>query len=165
MKTMKLLIVSVMVICSLFIYGSQDAQKSEVERNKEIVHYFLEEAWNRCDHSKFSEIIAGDATWHLGGKSYPWSPEIEKAILLDWWKSFPDHKYVVEDIFGEGDKVVARMVFTGTHQGMQFKIPPTGKPIKVTEIQIFRFANGKMVENWTEFDKYGLFRQLGALEK
>jgi predicted ester cyclase len=76
--------------------------------------------------------------------------------------AFPDSYLTVEDMIAEGDKVVARLTSGGTHQGAYMGIPPTGKHVKVTLIDIFRIAGGKGVEHWMEFDAMGLLQQLGV---
>ena len=54
----------------------------------------------------------------------------------------------VEDIIAEGDKVVARITMSGTHQGELMGVAPTGKQITLGLIDIVRFDGGKLVERW-----------------
>ncbi len=77
--------------------------------------------------------------------------------------AFPDLKAVIHDQVAEGDKVVTYKTFHGTHKGEFREIPPTGKKISVDVIDIFRIANGKMVEHWTVIDWMGLMQQLGVV--
>jgi len=149
----------------LVFHGCCDPQKTQTAEHKATVRYFLEDAWNRCDSSRFHEIISSNGSWYLGGKKYPWNPHVEAEIMVWWWKICPDYKYTLEDIFGEGDKVVVRLTFSGTPRDTLMGIPPTGKHFSTTEMQIFRFSEGKMIENWAEYDKYGMFKQLGAIRK
>lgn len=59
--------------------------------------------------------------------------------------------------------MVARLTQSGTHLGIFLGIPPTGKRVTVTGIEIFRLAGGKIVEHWNNYDDLGLFQQLGVL--
>jgi steroid delta-isomerase-like uncharacterized protein len=77
--------------------------------------------------------------------------------------AFPDVHYTVEDQIAEGDKVVVRYRFRGTHLGAFQGMPPTGKQITYTGILIYRLVDGKIGEQWTEFDLLGFLRQLGVL--
>lgn len=77
--------------------------------------------------------------------------------------AFPDMKGAVEDVVAEGNKVAVRFSGTGTHQGEFFGIPPTGKPIKSTGINIFRIEDGKIVEHWNNADDLGVLQQLGVI--
>jgi predicted ester cyclase len=82
------------------------------------------------------------------------------AVLL---RAFPDLHLTVEDLIGEEDKVVARIVVTGTHLGEYMGMEPTGKSIAYDEIFIFRFANGRVVETWGVVDVFSQMKQLGVI--
>lgn len=75
----------------------------------------------------------------------------------------PDLTYTIEDQIAEDDKVVTRYTVSGTHQGEFFGVPATGKRIRMTGTSIDRFEDGKMVEEWPEYDLLGVMRQLGAV--
>jgi predicted ester cyclase len=74
--------------------------------------------------------------------------------------AFPDLRYTVEDMVSEGDKVVARWHWEGTHDGVFRDIPPTGKRVSLTGIVIYRLDGGKVVERWVEVGMENLLRQL-----
>jgi predicted ester cyclase len=63
----------------------------------------------------------------------------------------------------EGDKVVVRGTFRGTHQGVMMGIPPTGKQVTVTLIDVNRIEGGKLVERWGITDMLGMMQQLGVI--
>lgn len=63
----------------------------------------------------------------------------------------------------EGDKVVTRSTWHGTHRGAFLGIPATGEQVAVTAIDITRYAGGKAVEHWAEMDLLGLLQQLGVV--
>jgi steroid delta-isomerase-like uncharacterized protein len=92
--------------------------------------------------------------------------EDKKRYVSDALSAFPDAQVTVEDMIAEGDKVVTRYTIRGTHQGETEEFgPPTGKRMEITGITIERFADGKIVEDWTNFDALGLMRQLGLMEQ
>ena len=66
-------------------------------------------------------------------------------------------------MIAEGDKVVLRMTGDFTHLGEFMGIPPTGKPITWSCIDIWRIADGKFVEHWVEADMISVMQQLGVL--
>ncbi len=78
-------------------------------------------------------------------------------------EAFPDSQLPVEDQIAEGDKVVTRWTCRATHTGEFQGMPPTGKYTTMTGTTIFRIANGKLVEGWTNADMLGLLQQLGAI--
>ena len=51
----------------------------------------------------------------------------------------------------------------GVHKGEFMGLPPTGKPIVMTGIEIFRLKKGKIAELWGEANLMGLMHQLGIL--
>jgi predicted ester cyclase len=78
--------------------------------------------------------------------------------------AMPDYHVTIEDMLAEGDQVVVRFSFTGTHTGADFiGLAPSGKQVNVTGISIFRLANGKIIEHRAEEDQLGLLQQLGAM--
>ncbi len=66
--------------------------------------------------------------------------------------AFPDLSITVEDMIAEGDRVAARVTMRGTHLGEFMGVAPTGKPVEVRAIDMFRIANGKIVEHWGHAD-------------
>ena len=77
--------------------------------------------------------------------------------------AFPDLERTIEDIVAEGDKVVARWTAAGTHTGEFQGIPPSGNYATSSGITIFRIADGRIVEEWSESDLLGLLQQIGAI--
>ena len=77
--------------------------------------------------------------------------------------AFPDFQWAIEDMVGEGDKVVFRSTFRGTHKGELEGIAPTGKKVNITLMQIARIMAGRVVEFWHYPDELGLRRQLGII--
>jgi steroid delta-isomerase-like uncharacterized protein len=86
-----------------------------------------------------------------------------KLVLSMYYAAFPDMHLGVEDIIAEGDRVVVRLTFHGTHQAALMGIPATGKQISGTGINIHRLASGKAVEQWGNSDDLGLMQQLGVV--
>ena len=79
--------------------------------------------------------------------------------------AFPDFCVSIEDQIAEGNKVVTRVTFRGTHQGEYMGIPSTSKQVTYTGIAIDRIIGGKVVEMWHESDDLGMLRQLGVALK
>ena len=75
----------------------------------------------------------------------------------------PDLHCTIEDLLVSGDKVTARLLFTGTHKGEFMCHPATGKPVKFFAIDILRIRNGKIVEDWHLEDNLNLLEQLGVV--
>ena len=78
-------------------------------------------------------------------------------------EAFDGFHLQVEDMIVEGDKGAARVTMRGTHVGEFMGVSATGKKIEVTVMDIFRFADGKVVEHWGVTDAMAMMQQLGAI--
>lgn len=67
-----------------------------------------------------------------------------------------------EDILQIDDQVIARVRWRGTHVGAILGIPPTGRQVEWTSIEIWRVSNGKFAERWAQEDLFGLRDQLAG---
>ena len=76
---------------------------------------------------------------------------------------FPDLQVVIEEQVIADDKIVTRARWSGTHTGPYRGIAPPGKHVAVRDMSIWRFVDGRSVENWTVMDELGLMQQLGVL--
>jgi steroid delta-isomerase-like uncharacterized protein len=79
------------------------------------------------------------------------------------WAAFPDLRIEIDELVGEGDKVVWRITASGTHTGSFQGVPATGKAVKFGAHYTFRFENGKIVERWSTLDRLSLLMQIGAV--
>ena len=132
------------------------------EENKTVVRRLYEEM-NKHNWAGIEELYAPDYVVHSTGVF----PDLDRAGLKQLmpavWTAFPDMHYTVEDMIAEGDKVVSRVTVRGTHQGDLMGMPPTGKQVSWTGIEIDRIEDGKFVESWMNTDDLGLMQQLGAI--
>jgi predicted ester cyclase len=86
-----------------------------------------------------------------------------KKFYSALWGGFPDLTIHVDELVGEGDKVVWRITASGTHNGTFQGIPATGKAVKFGAHYTFRFDGGKIVERWSTLDRLSLLVQIGAV--
>ena len=89
--------------------------------------------------------------------------EAMKTIIITCRAAFHDLQVTIEDLMQDGDRVTARFTARGVHNGEFMGLPPTGRPIVMTGIEIFRVQNGRIVELWGEANLMGLMHQLGIL--
>lgn len=119
-------------------------------------------AFNAGDADALGELLADDYRHH-GAVVAQQDKEVHKERLLTNRIAFPDGYYDVQDLFADGDLVVARFVFTGTLHAPYAGVEPNGQPVAVRGVYIHRVACGKIVETWNNGDALGLLRQIGAL--
>ncbi|MEU4996484.1 ester cyclase [Streptomyces sp. NPDC021622] len=88
--------------------------------------------------------------------------EPNRAFWAAVFTGFPDMTADVQDQVAEGDRVAARIIYSGTHQGEFLGIPATGKPVTFQSIDIWRVQDGLLAEHWDQLDMGDIFRQLGV---
>jgi predicted ester cyclase len=115
------------------------------EQNKALVRRVIDEL-NTGKLSIMDEVSAPNVVFH-----FPGSPPLDlagfKGLMGMFFAAFPDVETIIEDLIAEGDMVVRRGFFRGTHRGEFQGIPPTGKQVTVPLIAIERIVNGKVVEH------------------
>ena len=133
------------------------------EANKDLYRRWFEEVVTTGDLELADRLLADDYVLHFPGRPGPVDREGHKSLVIMFRTAFPDWIETVEDVIGEGDKVVVRVTGTGTHEGDFQGIPPTGAKVTATGIGIGRMADGKVAEAWAAYDALGLLQQLGAV--
>ncbi len=118
------------------------------EENKDVVRRCAE-AVNQHNLSAFDQLVGGPEEW--------------KRRVANLLTAFPDMQLIQEDLIAEGDHVVERWTIRGTHQGTFMGLPPTGKYITYTGIDIFRIVDGKLVLVGQSVDRLGMMQQLGMM--
>ena len=113
------------------------------EKNKALVRHFFEEVLNQGKLALIDELHVPDFVYHNASRTIH-GLESFKQYLSMLLTAFPDLHVTIEDMIGEGDRVVVRFTFRGTHQGDLRGIPPTGKQVAVRGIDILCAANGKV---------------------
>lgn len=129
-----------------------------LELNKAIVRDYLDEIVNKANMAAFDRYLSDDVVFNGSRAFRQHYPARLQAIR----SAFPDHHLTIEDQVAEGDKVVTRVTFHGTHQGQFNGIAPTGKQVKWPGIAMDRIADGKVVEMWHVQNTAGLLQQIGA---
>jgi steroid delta-isomerase-like uncharacterized protein len=146
--------------------GREDSSSSvSEEENKAVIRRWIE-AYNERDLEAEADVLAPGYVAHVPGAPGPLGLEGLEAwrqFTAPFTEAFPDLRLTVEDIMAEGEMVAARVAFHGTHRGEFQGIPPTGKEVAFSSIEIDRMVDGKVAEHWFEMDLLGLMRQLGAI--
>jgi steroid delta-isomerase-like uncharacterized protein len=123
----------------------------------------VHEKLNKGNLARIDECFAADVIVHAPGGKDACGLEEGKRLFVKMWRAFPDHCETVDDTIAEGDKVVTRGRWTGTHEGEFQGIAPTGKQVTLKVITIYRIVNGEIVEVWEEADILGMMQQLGVI--
>jgi steroid delta-isomerase-like uncharacterized protein len=134
------------------------------EDNKKLIHRLMEEVFNQGNTSLVDEFFAPDFVEH---EELPpeMPPGIEAVKMLPkvFRSAFPDFQVTIDDVIAEGEKVVVRSTWSGTHKGEFMGIPPSGKSVSFGVYDTIRIAGGKVVEHWGQMDNMTLMQQLGVV--
>jgi predicted ester cyclase len=93
-------------------------------------------------------------------------PQGPKGLLYasqTFRSAVPDLHCTIEDLLVSGDKITARLLFSGTHKGEFMGHPATGKPVRFFAIDVLRIRGGRIVEDWHLEDNLTLLQQLGVV--
>ena len=133
------------------------------EENKAVVRRFVEEVFNQGNLAAVDRFLAAeyrDAN-ALPGQE-PGREGAKRAFGL-YQEVFPYLRYTIEEMIAEGDTVVTRVTFRGTHRGAFLGIPPTNRQVSVPAVHITRLVEGTIREHWSLMDDLGLMQQLGVV--
>lgn len=133
-----------------------------LQEMKELVYRHDDDVINRQDLSVLERDLAADFFDHGAAPGAPQGAEGARAWLSALHRAFPDVRSSIEDTIAEGDRVVVRKRWTGTHNGQFQGMAPTGKAVAFEGIVIWRIHNGKLAERWATIDRLGLFQALDA---
>jgi steroid delta-isomerase-like uncharacterized protein len=144
------------------VWARKEGGMTTIEQNKAVARRWSTELWSQGDLMVADDIIAADYVRHDPGDPFPaHGPEDVKKIVTMLRTMFPDFHIDVESVVAEGDLVVSRYTATATDTAGYMGMPATGKAIRTSAMQMFRFAHGKIVESWAVRDDLGTLRQLG----
>ena len=128
--------------------------------NKEIYQRLYDEYWTGGDVSVMRQYLSPKYKDHaLGLKSV----EDWEGFMSPFRTGLPDLRFTVHHLIEEGDLVASVWTAEATHTGEFMGMPPTGKKITFTGCCTARFRGGKVVEEWSHPDVYGLMQQVGAI--
>jgi predicted ester cyclase len=128
--------------------------------NEQLFKLLIEEGFSRGDVTVFDKYTSQDFVEHQYGFFPPNIEGVKKAIN-SLHQAFTDFSMVIEDVAANDNIVWGRMTARGTQVGQFGPMPPTGKKIEITVIDIMRFREGKLVEHWGVPDRLAAMEQLG----
>ncbi len=133
------------------------------DQNKAIVRRFYE-LFNQGDlEAILQEVISEQTVVRQTGVPVALDYLGYRQVGEMFRAAFPDGVMSVVEQTAEGDRVATRTMFTGTHLGEMQGIPPTGRRVEVSGVDIDRIADGKIVERFDLYDQFSLLAQLGVI--
>ena len=134
------------------------------EQNKAVVRRWIEEFKTGGDESVSDELRSPHFVNHSAPPGALTGPEAGKLAFRAMRAAFPDLRVTIEDMLADGDRVVTRQTFAGTHRGEWLGVPPTGRVVSWALIDIVRLEGGRLEEHWAVADMLGLRARLTGEE-
>lgn len=130
---------------------------------KDVVLAFYKEVFENKHFDVIEELCAPDIVEHTPMPGQPESGlETARWIANTMTSAFSDISVTVDDVISEGDHAAVRNTFHGTHTGELMGIPPTGKRVSISNVDIIWSRNGKATDHWGYMDTMQLMVQLGV---
>ena len=134
------------------------------EAAKEFLTRFIHEVWSEGDVDASDQYIAPRYTIHHD----PGDPWDGKELDLEGFKErvrssrapFPDQRFVLKELFADGNAVVVTWSWTGTHQGDLPGFPASGRQISMSGVTVYCFDGDRLNGHWQITDRLGVYQQL-----
>lgn len=158
---MKPIYMLLLVLHTAGLTHAQTIKNETMEKNKEAVRKLYEEALNKRNLHLLQDLVSPEYTGIQGAKGATGFETQIKAIL----KGFEDAQWNVQEYIAEGDKVMVRWKFQGTHTGQFTTYAATGKTVNNDGLGIYQLKDGKVIATQVYTDRLSFLQQLGILPK
>ena len=136
--------------------------KSESTENRLAAHRWVDAFNARYDEGE-ADARTADYIGHAPDSMH--LPAVDSdawvAFLDTFLQGFPDLHLDVQDTVADEQMNAQRILFTGTHTGPFRGLPPTGRKVRFSGLEISRMVDGKAAEHWFQMDTLTMFEQLG----
>lgn len=157
------LVVVVMAACSRPCDTQVGESAATLEEQNEALIYQVLELINDRNLDAAFELYAVDYIYHGPGGQEVRGRDGIRGLWEVFLAAFPDLHSTVDEVIAKGDKLVLRWTIQGTHTGEFLGIPASNKPMTLPVTEIFRIADGQLVEAWDQWDRLHLMEQIDAI--
>ncbi len=133
------------------------------EAKKNLVRRYIDQLINNNRWENAPDILSANFVFHHSAAHDPIIGRDGFRRYTDKFrKSFPDLHSTIEDIFTDGDTVILRVVWSGTHLDNFEGISPTRRAFSIGGTGIYRVRDDLIIEAWAEFDPLELLHQIAG---
>jgi predicted ester cyclase len=132
------------------------------ETNKAVVRRLVDQAQSNSNFRVVDELLAADFVDHTPFPGVPPTRDGVKMLFGGLRAAFPDLHVTIDEQIAEGEKVMTRKTFRGTHRGEFMGAPPTNRPVSWEVIDILTLCDGRIVEHRMITDRASLQQQLAG---
>jgi predicted ester cyclase len=136
--------------------------ETAVRSNTQIVREYTQRVFNEHNPDLASEYLTTEMKWHGGLLGTVEGLGNVTEMLRGFIGALPDLHAAEQDMVAAGETVAVRYVIEATHEGNLLGIPPTGRRVRWDAVDIYRLADGMIVEEWAADDMAAILYQVGA---
>lgn len=133
---------------ALFLAVAGCRPVDDVASNKQLIHDYHVDVWEHHDLTNIDGYFAPTFVSHANPPGTPPGGDSAKQFMQGLFTAFPDLTSNEDGVLGDGDKVAIQWTINATQTGDFFGMPPTGKAIQVSGMDVLRVKDGQFVEHW-----------------
>jgi len=86
-----------------------------------------------------------------------------KEYYQNYLTGFSEITFTLVSVFGQGDNIVKHWNFKGTHTGVFFGIPASGKEVDIDGVTLVKMKGGRIAQEQDFMDNLSFYQQLGLI--
>ena len=133
-----------------------------VRANERVVEAFLQDVVNEHHSGDAASFLNPDTQWSGGTVGTITGSANVAGLFAGVVAAFPDAHITIDDIFGQGDQVVVRVVVSGTQEGPILGIPASGRHVQWDGVDVYRLSHGKISNIWAGDDWTAILNDTGT---
>ena len=150
-------------------HGTQEAavasdHGASVKANERVVEAFLQDVINEHHGDHAARYLNPDMQWSGGTVGTVTGRADVAGLFASVVAAFADAHITIDDIFGQGDQVVVRVVVSGTQQGAILGIPASGRHVQWDGVDVYRLSHGKISNIWAGDDWTAILNDTGTFK-
>jgi steroid delta-isomerase-like uncharacterized protein len=135
---------------------------ASVKANERVVEAFLQDVINEHNSDHAARYLNPDMQWSGGTVGTVTGSANVAGLFASVVAAFPDARVTIDDIFGQGDQVVVRVVVSGTQEGAILGIPASGRNVQWDGVDVYRLSDGKISNIWAGDDWTAILNDTGT---
>jgi predicted ester cyclase len=135
-----------------------------VKANEHVVEAFLQDVVNEHNGGAAAGFLTPDMQWYGGTVGLVSGRANVAGLFAGVVAAFPDAHVTINDIFGQGDQVVVRVVVSGTQEGPILGIPASGRHVQWDGVDVYRLSHGQISNIWAGDDWTAILNDTGTFK-
>jgi len=137
---------------------------ANVRANEQVVEAFLQDVINEHNGGHAANYLDPDMQWSGGTVGTVTGSANVAGLFGGVVAAFPDIHITINDIFGQRDEVVVRVVVSGTQEGAILGIPASGRHVQWDGVDVYRLSDGKISNIWAGDDWTAILNDTGTFK-